>query len=334
MTDPPLRTTTTPLRSPRPTPSTLARNPDTAPAPASPGATTPGPPPRPTPPIFTITTGPARSTTTTPSPSPRPAVRPVTERVAQLRDTFAELGIRPDTPLLVHSSLRGTGVAPSLVRDALLDALGSGGTLVVPAFTPENSDSSRAYLAATEGLTEREKAGFRAAMPPFVPDSTPCRSMGALAESVRTTPGAVRSGHPQTSFAGLGPRAAELLGRHDPACHLGEDSPLAALYAADAQILLLRVGFEVCSAFHLAEYRTTPPAPRRTYRCVVSERGNWISYEDLVLDDSDFGLMGKRLPRELVVRREWAGKTVTLCAMRAVVDHAVDQMAGYRSGMT
>ncbi|GAQ68485.1 AAC(3) family N-acetyltransferase [Streptomyces turgidiscabies] len=244
------------------------------------------------------------------------------------------MGIRAGAPLIVHASLRGTGVAPSLVRDCLLARSGAGGTLVVPAFTPENSDTSRAYRASTEGMTEREKAAFRASMPPFAPDSTPCPSTGALAECVRTTPGAVRSTHPQTSFAGLGPRAAELLGRHDPHCHLGERSPLAPLYAADAQILLLRVGFEVCSAFHLAEYRTAPPAPRRTYRCVVGERGNWISYEDLVLDDSDFGAIGERLPRELVREREWAGKTVTLCDMRAVVDHAVDQMASYRPGLT
>ncbi|WP_405816353.1 AAC(3) family N-acetyltransferase [Streptomyces sp. NBC_01390] len=247
---------------------------------------------------------------------------------------LVELGVRPGAPLIVHASLRGAGLGPSLVRDCLLGQLGAGGTLVVPAFTPENSDTSLAYRTATEGLTEREKAALRASMPPFVPDSTPCPSTGALAECVRTTPGAVRSTHPQTSFAGLGPRAAELLGAHDPHCHLGERSPLAALYAADAQILLLRVGFDVCSAFHLAEYRMTPPAPLRTYRCVVGERGNWISYEDLVLDDSDFGVIGKRLPRELVVEREWAGKTVTLCAMRDVVDHAVDQMAGYRPGLT
>ncbi|NEA61842.1 AAC(3) family N-acetyltransferase [Streptomyces sp. SID12488] len=268
-----------------------------------------------------------------PRPTPSASAQP-TDPAARLRDVLAELGIRPAVPLIVHASLHGTGLAPFLVRDALLAASGVAGTLVVPAFTPENSDTSREYRAATHGLTEREKAAFRASMPPFAPDSSPCHSMGALAECVRTTPGAVRSTHPQTSFAGLGPRAAELLGGHDPHCHLGERSPLAALYAADAQILLLRVGFEVCSAFHLAEYRTTPPAPRRTYRCVMGERGNWISYEDLALDDGDFGVMGQRLPRELVMEREWAGKTVTLCAMRAVVDHAVDQMAGYRFGMT
>lgn len=171
-------------------------------------------------------------------------------------------------------------------------------------------------------------------MSPFDPDATPCHSMGALAECVRTTPGAVRSAHPQSSFAGIGPRAAELLSGHDPHCHLGEQSPTATLYDADAQVLLLRVGFEVCSAFHLAEYRTRPHARRRTYRCVVGERGNWISYDDVALYDGDFGAIGARLPRELTVEGEWAGKTVTFFRMRAAVDHACNQMSGLGRGMT
>ncbi|MFF0191065.1 AAC(3) family N-acetyltransferase [Streptomyces sp. NPDC005244] len=51
---------------------------------------------------------------------------------------------------------------------------------------------------------------------------------------------------------------------HDPDCHLGEGSPLGALYAADARVLLFRVGFEVCSAFHLAECRLRPVPPLRS----------------------------------------------------------------------
>ena len=244
------------------------------------------------------------------------------------------LGVRREGALLVHASLRGTGLRAGQVRDALLRALGPAGVLVVPAFTPENSDTSHAHQARTEGLTEREKEGFRASMPPFEPDTTGCPSMGALAECVRTTPGAVRSAHPQTSFAGLGREAAGLLAGHDPHCHLGERSPLARLYAVDAQVLLLRVGFEVCSAFHLAEYRLTPPPPRRTYRCVVAERGHWISYEDIALDDSDFTRVGEGLPRELLAQRRWAGKSVVLFPMRAAVDTARVRMTGYRHGLT
>ncbi|MER6155586.1 AAC(3) family N-acetyltransferase [Streptomyces sp. NPDC001868] len=248
----------------------------------------------------------------------------------RLQDDLAEMGVRPGGVLMVHSSLSGTGLAPTAVRDALLRALGPDGTLVVPAFTPENSDTSRAYHVSTEGMTEREKAEFRAAMLPFEKDVTPCPTMGALAECVRTTPGAVRSAHPQTSFAGLGPRAAELLADHDPHCHLGERSPMASLYTADAQILLLRVGFEVCTAFHLAEYRTTPAPPMRTYRCVLEERGGWISYEDLSLFDGDFGEIGARLPRELLEEREWAGRPMVLLGLRDAVDSAQRLMSGYR----
>ncbi|MFI6931716.1 AAC(3) family N-acetyltransferase [Streptomyces sp. NPDC050287] len=231
---------------------------------------------------------------------------------------------------MVHASLSGTGTPPARVRDALLDALGPGGTLVVPAFTPENSDTSRAHRALTGGMSDDEVREFRGAMPPFEPDATPCPSMGALAECVRTTPGAVRSAHPQTSLAGLGARAAELLAGHDPSCHLGERSPLARLYEADAQVLLLRVGFEVCSAFHLAEYRMVPPPPRRTYRCVVGDRGNWIAYEDLALDDTDFAATGERLPRDLLVRGVWKEKSVTVFGMRAVVDDACRLLSGSR----
>ncbi|MET9785815.1 AAC(3) family N-acetyltransferase [Streptomyces canus] len=247
-----------------------------------------------------------------------------------MRSLLAELPIRAATPLMVHASLSGTGLSPTQVRHALLDALGPRGTLVVPAFTPENSDSSRAHRALVAHLSAEEAEEFRASMPPFEPDATPCPTMGALAECVRTTPGAVRSDHPQTSLAALGPRAGELLTGHDPRCHLGERSPLARLYEADAQVLLLRVGFDVCSAFHLAEYRMTPRPPRRLYRCVVGDKGNWFTYEDLTLYDGDFAEAGARLPDELLVRREWSGKPVTLFGMRAAVDDVSDQLSRYR----
>ncbi|MFF5340344.1 AAC(3) family N-acetyltransferase [Streptomyces althioticus] len=234
---------------------------------------------------------------------------------------------------MVHASLSGTGAPPETVRDALLDALGPGGTLVVPAFTPENSDTSRAHLRLIQGLDERQIREFRATMPPYDPYTTPCPTMGALAECVRTTPGSVRSAHPQTSLAGLGPRAAELLDGHHPHCHLGERSPLARLYEADARVLLLRVGFDVCSALHLAEYRTSPPPPQRTYRCVTEARGNWIEYEDAALDDSDFAVVGERLPHGLLVRREWSGRPVVQFRMRPVVDEVIRQLSRRTPGL-
>ncbi|MCZ4122281.1 aminoglycoside N(3)-acetyltransferase [Streptomyces sp. H39-S7] len=249
---------------------------------------------------------------------------------AGLAKRFAALGVRRGGVLLVHASLGGSGLRDTEVRDALLDVLGPSGTLVVPAFTPENSDSSRAHRRAVAGLNDRDRAVFRTAMPPFEPDATGCLSMGVLAERVRTTPGAVRSGHPQTSFAALGPRAADLLAGHHPHCHLGERSPLSRLYAAGAQVLLLRVGFEVCSAFHLAEYRRSPPPALRTYRCVMESKGNWIAYRDAVLDDSDFGAIGAELSLDLLAEQEVAGRPALLIGMKEAVDHALAIMSGFR----
>jgi len=66
------------------------------------------------------------------------------------------------------------------------------------------------------------------------------------------------------------------------------------MYELDGKILLLGVGYEVCTAFHLGEYRYRADPPLRTYRCVVAIDGvpRWIEYEDVVLDDRDFASIG------------------------------------------
>ncbi|MEU4264654.1 MULTISPECIES: AAC(3) family N-acetyltransferase [Streptomycetaceae] len=247
------------------------------------------------------------------------------------------LGVERGGVLLVHASMRAVGGDAVAMADALRTALGPEGTLVVPSFTPENSDTSPSYLNRVRGLSDESRAAVRAAMPPFDRAATPAPSMGRLAETVRLTPGAERSAHPQTSFTAIGPSAGKLLAGHRPDCHLGEDSPLARLYEADAQILLLGTGFDTCTAFHLAEYRLPAP-PRRLYRCVVAPEGGrrWWEYEDVALDDSDFAALGRAFERaELTgaVRTGRVGSAVSrLMRLRPAVDFAVGWLGTHRTG--
>ncbi|MEW9529441.1 aminoglycoside N(3)-acetyltransferase [Microbispora sp. NPDC049125] len=246
------------------------------------------------------------------------------------------LGVARGQTLLVHASLRDVGRVrrgPVTVVQALRSLLGRTGTLVVPTHTAANSDTSRDHLRAIEGMAPDEVARFRARMPAFDPARTPSNGMGRLAEYVRTSKDAVRSVHPQTSFAAIGRRARPLMEHHSPRCHLGEESPLARLYEVDAHVLLLGVGYEQCSVFHLGEYRCSANPPRRTYRCKrdFGHGPEWWEYKDVVLDDRDFSALGADFESTGAVRRGVIGKAPSrLFRVTAAVDFATQWLTMHR----
>lgn len=225
--------------------------------------------------------------------SPTPQTR------ASLAGDFRALGIRAGSILLIHSSLRSLGWVSGgalAVVQALLDVLGPDGVLVVPSQTANNRDPSSWQPAPPADWWP----AIRESLPGFDPARTPSVQVGVITEQVRTWPGAVRSGHPQSSFAAIGPRAADLMAVHRTECHLGEQSPLAALEAAGATTLLLGVDFDKATAFHLAEYRVPTP-PRRSYACAVLDpdgERRWIDYQDVALDDRDFAALGGDFERD------------------------------------
>lgn len=250
--------------------------------------------------------------------------------VVQLR----RLGVMPGDTVLAHASVRSVGLAvrdASVVVDALHRAVGRMGNIVVPTGTSENSDTSRAHRNLIAEKTEAEVSAYRRNMPGFDRDHTPSTT-GALGEALRTFPGAVRSAHPQSSFAAIGPNAEYLMDDHRWDCHLGEYSPLAKLYQMKASVLLIGVGYEACSAFHLAEYRYVKSPPTRMYSCVVSVNGRpeWIKYSDVVLDDGDFAEIGRSLEERKVaaVKIRNVGRAESrLIPMVRAVDYACYWMA-------
>ena len=260
-----------------------------------------------------------------------PAVRPGPAGPDQLAADLRSLGLRRGQDLLIHCSLRQFGRingGPAALLSAIRDVAGPEATLVVPTHTTLNSLSSRAFLAATAGLDADGRARFVAAMPGFDPASTPSTGMGALAEYLRTHPSAHRSSHPQASFTAIGPRAHACTFVHDLDCHLGDRSPLGWLYAADAAVLLLGVGYSVCTAFHLAEYRVPGVLPRRSYRCFVTQGGTRVEYEftGLDLDDRDFDLLGAELESA-------AGPDLTSALRRGRVGSAACRLVPFRQAV-
>jgi aminoglycoside 3-N-acetyltransferase len=251
----------------------------------------------------------------------------------RLRAELTGLGLHAGMNVLVHCSMRAIGRVQGgadALRDALLDVLDEKlGTLVVPAQTPSKSRTSSRFLAAVQGMGDAAHAAYLRAMPGFDAASSPSEGMGALAESVRTHPNAHRSPHPTTSFAAIGAHA-DLCDEHPPWHLLDEQSPLGMLTKVDARVLLLGVGFEKCTAFHLGENRSV--SREREYRFKIADA--WEDFKALTYDDSDFGDLGERFKKDhrLDVSKGKVGNAVTwLFPLHVAASYAERELPGLRS---
>jgi aminoglycoside 3-N-acetyltransferase len=251
---------------------------------------------------------------------------------------FRALGIVAGDVLLLHSSYRSLGFVaggPQAVVQALADVVGPAGTIVVPAHTPDNSDPATwQHPPVPESWWE----AIRHQAPGFDPGRTPAsRHMGRLAELVRTWPGALRSNHPQVSFAALGPRAAEITGDHLLDDGLGERSPLGAIYRLDGRILLLGCGHDSNTSLHLAETRL-PGAPRHTtgssIRASGGGPGRWTTWSEVDVDSFDFASLGAAFEATgAVVTGAVGAATARLMRQRAAVDFALGWLPANRADL-
>ncbi len=108
------------------------------------------------------------------------------------------IGIESGDVLLVRADCMRIGMVEggvSGILDALLEAIGPDGTLVVPAFTKQ-------FLIWRMDTS-------------YVRDQTTPSTSGALTRLVLKHPGCVRSEHPTTSFAAIGNKAEAILAGHD-----------------------------------------------------------------------------------------------------------------------
>lgn len=250
--------------------------------------------------------------------------------VKQLR----ALGVSPEMVVLVHSSLSSLGWVcggAQTVIEALFEALGPRGTLVMPTHSPQLSDPAGWH---NPPVPENWWETIREKMPAYDPTLTPTRGMGAIPEAFRKANDVRRSDHPKLSFAARGSHRDAVIDDHRLADSLGEGSPLARLYDLDACVLLLGVGHDVNTSLHLAEYRWSGTDRRRTTAAapvMVDGQRRWVEYEDTGHDADDFATIGRAFERSEHVRTELVGEAqARLMSQPRLVDFAVEWMEQHR----
>lgn len=237
------------------------------------------------------------------------------------------LGVKTGDCVCVHSAMSRIGWvcgAEQAVVLALLAAVGADGTVVMPAQSGSNSEPGK---WSNPPVPKEWHQIVRDNMPAYHPGQSPTRGMGRVAELFRKWPGAVRSDHPNSSFAAWGAKAAEITHRHDLEYSLGEGSPCRALYDLDAKVLLLGVNFDNCTVMHLGEYRSGM-RPGTVCGAAMTEDGQriWREYADIETDDGEFLEAGKLLEQRGLVTHGKVGDAD--CKLFRAVD-AVDTTCEY-----
>jgi aminoglycoside 3-N-acetyltransferase len=168
---------------------------------------------------------------------------------AQLVNQLRELGVSGGAVLLVHCSFRAVRPVvggPGGLIEALIEAVGPEGTLVMPTMT--------------DGQTV------------FDPAVTPTSKMGVVAETFWQRPQVLRSTHPSGSFAAWGQHSEHICAPQPLTPPHGLDSPVGRVFELAGSVLLLGVHHSENTTVHLAESIAGVPY-FIAHPCVVEQDG-------------------------------------------------------------
>lgn len=192
------------------------------------------------------------------------------------------LGLRSGSVALVHCRMsalgRVVGGAESVVR-ALLDVVGPDGTLV--AYTGWD-DAPPDDLGA---LSPTDRALVLAEQPPYDPlFGRARRDHGRVAETLRSWPGALHSGHPEAGVAAVGAAAAAIALPHPLDEAYGVGTPYERVVEHGGQVVVLGAPLSTVTLVHHAEAIARVGGKRRvTWRCplLVDGERRWVTLHDI-----------------------------------------------------
>ena len=243
-------------------------------------------------------------------------------------NALAGLGVRKGQTIMVHTSMSSLGYVcggAQVVIEALLEAVGSEGTIMMPTQSWKNLDP-----AAGVHWEEPESwwPMIREHWPAYDKEITPTNTMGQVAEMFRKWHGTKRSDHPARSVAAWGKYAEYLTADHDLSNIFGEGSPIGKLYELDGSVLLIGVGYDKNTSLHLADVRASYPGKHdSTEYSALMENGQrvWKRYDTLFVDGEDFEEIGKAFEMSHSVGKMPLGNgMLRLMRQRDLVDFAVE----------
>ncbi len=159
-----------------------------------------------------------------------------------LADSFRALGVSAGAGVMVHSSLRSFGQVKggaSTVALALMDAITSEGTLMMPSF-----NHGAPWEAGGAGV--------------YDPRVTPTTN-GAIPDAFWRMPGIFRSLDPTHPFAAWGKHAQRYTQFHHRTLTMGPVSPLGLMLQDDGYVLLLGVNYTSNTFHHCVETMLNVP---------------------------------------------------------------------------
>ncbi|MGH3385619.1 MAG: AAC(3) family N-acetyltransferase [Nocardioidaceae bacterium] len=157
-------------------------------------------------------------------------------------------------PLCVHSSLRSFGRLASGAATVVDGVLGTGATVLAPVssfrtcMAAPPPGASRPFNSEDDGSVPAPGQIPAAAWDPAATFVDP--AMGMLPAEVLQRAGCVRGDHPLSSFAALGPLAANLVAGQRP---LDVFNPLRRLARLGGAVIAMGVGLDTITLLHLAE---------------------------------------------------------------------------------
>jgi aminoglycoside 3-N-acetyltransferase len=180
------------------------------------------------------------------------------------------LGVAPGDVLMVHASLRALGRvrggAAEVVR-ALQECVGEAGTLA-------------AYVDF-EPFLDLDDEEEVARMPEFDPlTARAALDHGVLHETMRTWPGARRSGHPDAGVVAIGAKAQWIVEPHPFHYGYGPGTPLARVVEAGGKVLMLGAPLDTITLLHYAEHLAQIPDKRVLRYRRLMPGGEWVDFEE------------------------------------------------------